>query len=237
MSIIDIHSHILPALDDGAKSLNEALGALREAKKQGIDEIILTPHHYPDHMISVDLIVQAKEILDEAIRENDIGIQIYLGQECLYHTELPALLDSGEVLTLAESKYVLVEFLEDASFREILCGMRQLKEAGYEPILAHYERYRSLMQKGRILKLKNEDVLLQMNLDTVQRQYGILKRNPFQEDLKKGYVDFMASDCHGMKFRKYYIEPSVGWMEKNLPRDYMERILFKNPKKILEHTY
>lgn len=237
MNIIDMHCHILPALDDGAKSLNESLSALREARKQGIDKIILTPHHYPDHTIPVDVIFRAKEILAEAIRQNDIGIQIYLGQECLYHAELPSLLDCGAVLTLAESKYVLVEFLENASFREILHGIRQLKEAGYEPILAHYERYRSLMQKGRIQKLKNEEILLQMNFDTVQRQYGILRRNPFHEDLKNGYVDFMASDCHGIKFRKYYIEPSVKWMEENLPKDCMKRMVEENPKKILEHIY
>ena len=237
MRIIDMHCHVLPALDDGAKSVKEAVAALQEAKKQGIDEIILTPHHYPDTDLPVDLIFQTKEILEEMIQQYNIGIKLYQGQECFDHTELPELLDRGEVLTLAGSKYVLIEFPEDVSFREIKYGIRQLKEAGYEPILAHYERYRSLMEKGRVAELKSEEILLQMNFDTVQREYGFLKRNPFHEDLKKGYVDFMASDCHGMKYRKYFIEPSVKWMEQNLPADSLERILFENPKKILEHIY
>lgn len=237
MNIIDMHCHILPALDDGPKSFNEAATALWAAKKQGVNQIILTPHHYPDHPLPVDMIFRTKDKLEEIIRQHHMNIRIYPGQECLYHTELPALLDKGEVLTLAGSKYVLVEFLEEVSFRQILYGMRQLKEAGYEPILAHYERYRSLMQKGRIARLKDEGILLQMNFDTVQRQYGFLKRNPFHEDLRRGYVDFMASDCHGVKFRKYYIEPSIQWMEENLSKDSIEKILIENPKKILEHRY
>ena len=61
MRIIDMHCHVLPALDDGAKSVKEAVAALQEAKKQGIDEIILTPHHYPDTDLPVDLIFQTKD--------------------------------------------------------------------------------------------------------------------------------------------------------------------------------
>lgn len=237
MNIIDMHCHILPALDDGASSLKESLATLREAKRLGIHEIILTPHHYPDKHLPVNSILQTKSILEDAIRQNNIGIKLYTGQECFYHTELPELLDRGDVLTLADSKYVLVEFSEDVSFREILYGIRQLKEAGYEPILAHYERYRSLMKKGMVAKLKKEDILLQMNFDTVQRQYGLLRRNSFHEDIKKGYVDFMASDCHGMKFRKYYIEPTLEWLKQNTTPDMMKKILFDNPQKIINHIY
>lgn len=235
--MIDMHCHILPGLDDGAGSLKEAITALLEAKRQGISEIILTPHHYPDTELSVDRIIQTKELLEEAARLNSIDIKLYTGQECFYHTELPELLDAGKVLTLAGSKYILLEFSENVSFRGILYGIRQLKEAGYEPILAHYERYRSLMQKGRVAQLKKEEILLQMNFDTVQRQYGFLRKNPFREDLKKGYVDFLASDCHGTRFRKYYIHPTIKWMEQNLSARYMEKILFENPEKITGHIY
>ena len=115
--------------------------------------------------------------------------------------------------------------------------MRQLKEAGYIPILAHYERYRTLMQKGKVAKLKDEGFLLQLNFDTVQRQYGLLKKNPYLGDLKKGYVDFMSSDCHGMKYRKYFIEPSVDWMLQNLSAKKTKEILVDNPSKIINHIY
>lgn len=237
MSIIDMHCHILPSLDDGASSLKESLASLREAKKQGINKIILTPHHYPDSYLPVDIMIQRKELLEKAAFQDQIDIQLFLGQECFYHAELPELLERGEVLTLADSRYVLVEFAEDVRFREILYGIKQLKEAGYVPILAHYERYRTLMKKGMVARLKNEDVLLQMNFDTVQRQYGLLKRNYFHEDIRQGYVDFMASDCHGMKFRKYYIEPTMQWLRENIFSDMMTKIVFENPQKIIDHIY
>ena len=183
MNIIDMHCHILPGLDDGAQSLEEAVRALQEAKKQGIDQVILTPHHYPDSDMPIELIFQTMKQLEDAIQENEIGIKLYPGHECLYYTDLPEKLDKQEVLTLAGSRYVLVEFLENVHYREILYGMRQLKEAGYIPILAHYERYRTLMQKGKVAKLKDEGFLLQLNFDTVQRQYGLLKKNPYLGDL------------------------------------------------------
>ena len=164
MNIIDMHCHILPGLDDGAQSLEEAVRALQEAKKQGIDQVILTPHHYPDSDMPIELIFQTMKQLEDAIQENEIGIKLYPGHECLYYTDLPEKLDKQEVLTLAGSRYVLVEFLENVHYREILYGMRQLKEAGYIPILAHYERYRTLMQKGKVAKLKDEGFLLQLNL-------------------------------------------------------------------------
>ena len=131
MNIIDMHCHILPGLDDGAQSLEEAVRALQEAKKQGIDQVILTPHHYPDSDMPIELIFQTMKQLEDAIQENEIGIKLYPGHECLYYTDLPEKLDKQEVLTLAGSRYVLVEFLENVHYREILYGMRQLKEAGY----------------------------------------------------------------------------------------------------------
>lgn len=237
MNIIDMHCHILPGLDDGAQSLEEAVRALQEAKKQGIDQVILTPHHYPDSDMPIELIFQTMKQLEDAIQENEIGIKLYPGHGCLYYTDLPEKLDKQEVLTLAGSRYVLVEFLENVHYREILYGMRQLKEAGYIPILAHYERYRTLMQKGKVAKLKDEGFLLQLNFDTVQRQYGLLKKNPYLGDLKKGYVDFMSSDCHGMKYRKYFIEPSVDWMLQNLSAEKTKEILVDNPSKIINHIY
>ena len=88
MNIIDMHCHILPALDDGANTLKESLAALREAKKQGINKIILTPHYYPGKNLPIELIVQKKEQLEKAANRDCIDIQLYLGQECFYNTEL-----------------------------------------------------------------------------------------------------------------------------------------------------
>ena len=237
-NLTDIHCHLLPGVDDGSASWEETLQALKTDAKQQISSIIMTPHHYPDKYETKpekirNLIIRVKELAEE----NNLDFSFYAGQECLYHYELPALLEQGEVLTLADSRYVLVEFLEDVYYRDIIRGVTALKDRGFVPILAHYERYKCLMEKERLSELKEEDVLLQMNFDTVQRTYGFFRRNPFQEHLKKGFVDFMGSDCHGINFRKFFIPPSLEWMENNLSDKWNRRILENNPQRILKQIY
>ena len=235
--ITDVHSHILPGVDDGAATEEEAVGALMEAEKQGVTKMILTPHYYPESGYGGQEILNGIRLLKKQAEERGIGIELYPGQECLYHSELPGKLERGEVLTLAGSRYVLVEFLENVRWWDLRDGLKKLKEHGFIPILAHYERYSCLQKQGKVQELKKDGVLLQLNYDTVQRVYGPFRRNPFHADLKKGYVDFLGSDCHGLTFRQYYIWPSVLWLERHLPEEVRTRILCENPRKILDHVY
>ena len=234
--LIDIHCHILPGLDDGAVTMEESLNALAAARDQGISSIICTPHFYPDGKNpSPEQIRQSLEFFKQKAASAGFSFEFYPGQEAMYSSELPRLLELGEVLTLADSRYVLVEFLEDASYREIMKGLLKLMDYGYLPILAHYERYKCLMNKQRKEELKQEKILLQMNFDTVQRTYGIFHKNPFKKDLEEGLVDFMGSDCHGTHFRQYRIVPSLYWMEHSLSQEMNQKILMDNPSNILEN--
>ena len=119
----------------------------------------------------------------------------------------------------------------------------RLQAMGLKPCVALREMViaepsASVGRQGRGMDtLKDEMFLIQMNFDTVQREYGLLKRNPFQKDLLNGYVDFMGSDCHGVEYRKYFIVPSVKWMKEKLPEAYFRKLLIDNPRKILEKTY
>lgn len=241
--MIDIHSHILPGLDDGSKNETEFLDALQKSKEQGFTEIICTPHYYPAAVRSYVALTKGqsadctkKQILEVYHRMQPSaakqGIKLHIGMECFYHSTLPSLIEKGEVLSLAGSRYMLIEFDHKAPFIEIENGLRVIKDAGYLPILAHYERYQSLMAKGRLEELKENGALLQMNFDTVQRYYGWwLRRNGFRDDLKAGLVDFMGSDCHGTHFRPLRIRPSVEWMERHVKE--VHQILEENPGKII----
>lgn len=239
--IIDMHSHLIPYVDDGSKSVEESLKAMKAAEEQGVSEIILTPHNVDKIKIEEytdSSAVKARyEELRKAAADNDINIRLHMGQECLYHSNLLKMLDDGRALTLAGSRYVLVEFLHDTSYRDLLEGLTRIRDGGYVPVLAHYERYDCLTKKGAVKGLKDEMFLIQMNFDTVQREYGLFKRNPFQKDLLNGYVDFMGSDCHGIEYRKYFIVPSVQWMKEKLPKAYFRMLLIDNPRKILEKEY
>ena len=112
--IIDIHSHILPGVDDGAKTLEEALGTLMEAQRQGIEKIIVTPHYHPGRYIVTPAQIREKlALLSAECRKRNICVELYPGQECFYHSGMSDALLNGKALTMAGSRYVLVEFEPD----------------------------------------------------------------------------------------------------------------------------
>ena len=108
---IDIHCHILPGIDDGAQSPDEALKMLQIAEKNLIKTMIVTPHYIPGEKNASSEDVNKKiALLNELIIENDLHIELILGNEVYYRSLVPALLNSGEINTLAGSNYVLIEF-------------------------------------------------------------------------------------------------------------------------------
>lgn len=230
--LIDIHSHLLPGIDDGAQTAEEAAQALRVAKRQGIEAMILTPHFYPDGRGATrEKVLSGIAALEATARE--AGVRLYPGMECFYHTKLPAQLESGQALTLAGSRYALVEFSEDIAFSGMLYALNSISESGFVPIVAHYERYRCLMNRTNLARLKREGYLLQINFDTLQRVYGVLRRNPFLRHLSEGVVDFLGSDTHGTHFRPLRIGPSVDWLRERKLLDGMNG----RAEKILRDEY
>ena len=230
--LIDLHSHVLPCVDDGAESMEEAAETLRTARRQGFEAVIATPHLLPGTQPGFrERVLEAVHLLQpEATR---LGIRLYPGMECMHHSQLPALLESGEALTLAGSRYVLVEFEENVSFHELRYGLNAVSECGCVPILAHYERYRCLMNRSSLRALKQEGALLQMNYDTIQRAYGIFGHNPFLRHIRDGLVEFMGSDTHGTHFRPLRTGPSTQWLRRYGLLEAMNR----NAERVLKDEY
>ena len=145
-NITDIHTHILPGIDDGCRNLEESLALVRSFLEQGISEVIATPHYRNRaYLGDAGPIVEAYNTLCDAIRNTEFALtagtfKLHLGQELHYTESLPELLENGTCLTLAGSHYVLIEFANEAPYEEIYRGMRRIIEAGYTPILAHMER-------------------------------------------------------------------------------------------------
>lgn len=158
--VVDIHTHILPGIDDGAKNWDMCLKMINRSWDFGVRKIIATPHYLPWRNVTpADKIQQlCREAEEKAKSKLGKPMKIYPGSELYYHSELIDKLDEGKVLTLAGSRYILVEFGMDVPYRELYQGLSRLRMEQYHPILAHVERYRCLRKPGRLEEVKKQEL-------------------------------------------------------------------------------
>lgn len=202
MVICDIHCHILPGVDDGPKDMEETVAALEEAVRQQVGGIIVTPHFHPGrYRTEADRVLRALEKVRKECAGRNLDIMLYPGHECYYYSDLIRELENGNVLTLAGSRYVLVEFEPDCSYSSLMRGLRNLQNNGYAPILAHFERYECLRREDNLWQLKHHGILLQMNFDTLLMKERFFRHYPWRRLVEQEAVDFLASDCHGTHYR------------------------------------
>lgn len=145
----DMHCHILPCVDDGAGSVEEACSMAWKAWENGTKRIIATPHFCrPDQRRrrSVQEYRRYVYLLQQGLRELGCGLELRAGMEVFATAELPKLLDRQEVLTLADSRYLLVEFYFDERGDYMDDALRLVADRGYVPVVAHPERYHEIQR-------------------------------------------------------------------------------------------
>lgn len=235
MKKIDIHCHILPDLDDGAKNEEESIRMLRMAYEQGICSVIATSHASVQFPKShPDVIRDRCRILEEkAKRELDPDFRIYPGQEILFTESVPDRLEKGELLTLAGSSSILVEFLPSISYTALYQGIRKLLLSPYRPILAHMERYCALRTEGRVDELIRAGVRMQMNYRPVGGRWYEETTRWCKRMLKEGNVHFLATDMHHADDRAPKTMEAMRWLERHLEDTYIEEICFRNAEGFL----
>lgn len=228
---IDIHAHILPGVDDGARDWNEAGRLLRLSYEQGVRHIIATPHFKIDQdMELLRRLCMELELKANAISEN---YHISLGQEIMYFESVLDYLDSGKALTLAGSRYVLVEFEPSASFHKIKRAVRQLVQASYLPVIAHVERCESLLKDEMAEELAGYGAYLQMNSKSITGGWLDRRSRWCRKSLQQGLIHFLASDMHNMQNRTPDLNGAVSWMERHGGKETAVRIARSNPEFIL----
>ena len=193
---VDIHSHILPGIDDGAKNINESLELVSGMKNLGFSKVIATPHIYPGlYENNITSIMNSYNKISKKINDQ---IQINYAAEYMLENGLINKIRENKLLCLKE-KYVLTEmsFLnEPINLKEIIF---ELKTNNYVPILAHPERYLYYRNNKKIfLELKKIGFKFQMNLLSVTGYYGkeVLKMSSFL--LKNNLIDFVGTDIHNL---------------------------------------
>ena len=231
--MIDIHSHILYGVDDGAKDIDESVAMLKDAKAQGVDAIIATPHYrhgmfaYPKETVEKNFAV-LKEKADE------IGVELYLGTEQHVNSMTIEYIQSGRCHTLADTSYVLMEYRYEVEFSYIKETVQAALRHGYVPIVAHVERYRCLDKLQYIDFLKEIGAMIQVNADAVIGKNGFRAKGYVKKLLKNYLVDFVASDAHGVAERASNMGKCQEYLYKKYDSRYVDKILEKNARNILE---
>lgn len=230
--LTDIHTHILYGVDDGAKSVSDAMGLLEEESRQGVEQILLTPHYgmkfgHPE----AELLRERYHKLCMEAEAYYPNLKLYLGSELYYEQETVRRLKEGSALTLNGTSYVLVEFGVSASFSGILRAVQELCYAGFRPVLAHVERYQAVFgHLDRAWELVDSGALLQVNAGSVIGGFLDKKAAFCRKLLKEGLLHLLGSDCHDLARRV----PNMERGAEILLKKKAEHILIENPQNLLK---
>ena len=236
---IDIHSHILPGIDDGAKNFEMSMEMLQIAQENGIKAIILTPHHKPmGHNAGAEKIRTLAGQLQERAGQAGLEIKLYTGNEFYYSSEMVGELEEKRVCTMADSDYVLVEFGPMDGMEHIRGGLYQVLSAGYRPILAHVERYENVCKDvGRVEDLIAMGCYIQVNGGSILGKYGLGVKQMLRKLLKKKLVHFVATDAHSSGKRSPEMAECAHYQQKRYGEEYTDRLLRVNPSQIIANRY
>jgi len=237
--MIDIHSHILPNIDDGSRSVKESLNIMKMAAVNGVTDIVVTPHFILGSIYNSNKNANEELLskLKEEIAKENIAIHLYLGNEIFVDNTLLELLENGTVSTLNNSKYVLFELPMNCEYKGIKNLIFKLKSNGYIPIIAHPERYRILKQDpSKILELYDCGALFQGNMGSLFGHYGKDAKNTLKIFLKHHVISFLASDIHHEANTFYNdISELEKKLKKFLDEEYIQDLLVNNARKVLNN--
>ena len=235
MGYIDMHSHILPGMDDGSRSMSQTLRMLEIAVSEGISTMIATPHNMPGKGCPLGSVVRRKvDELRQTVEQEGIPLEIVAGTEYYYREEVLDILENGEGVTLGNSDCVLVEFEPMAEKNYIRNALRNILGLGYRPVIAHVERYARLMEDVSVLgDMRKNGILVQVNAMSVTGDNGRQAKKDVRSLLKKGLIDFVATDAHSDGRRAPFMEKCADVLYKKYGGQYADRLLFGNAENFL----
>lgn len=200
----DLHQHVLWGLDDGPQSPQEMHSLLRAAAEDGIGLIAATAHADPAaRPFPLSLYYQRLAEANAYCQEKGLPLRLVSGCEILYCNSVPDLLMAGKLPALGNSRHVLIEFDHNAALSQISEAADSLYRAGFQPVLAHVERYRCLVRSPRRAMEAREEygLIYQMNCETVLHPAGLWKRRFAEKLLNARAIDAIATDAHDTALR------------------------------------
>ncbi len=236
---IDIHSHIIPKVDDGAESTETALRMLALAYREGVRSMIATPHvSYKKNEGRYRQLKAAFASLQEKSEQELPDLKLYFGSEIYYSQDTVHGLETGEIPTLAGTSYVLVEFTPSCEYRYLKSSLQNLVMSGFKPIIAHVERYYNLNKEIRMLEdLVAMGAYLQSNAMSILGENGREAKKVTKSFLKSGLLHFIATDSHNESSRPPKLEKCLTMTRKRYGEKYAAELFMNNARKLLNDQY
>ena len=231
MKLCDLHTHLLPGVDDGARTMESALQMLRNAAASDVELLAVTPHcNRPGEMRNYldDSLLDRFLQLQQAAK--DIPVRLVLGSEALADELLPQLLRQKKIPTINGSRYLLTEFPVDASpdfFQDMLQSILAL---GYIPLVAHPERYLSVCQMPQIVvPWLDMGCHLQLTGGSIIGEYGKTAQRTAVYLLQQDLVACVASDAHGLHHRSNFLLDVYDHLSLRYSKHYAQCLMYENP--------
>ena len=236
--MVDIHTHILPGVDDGAADIEMALRLIRHAAAGGTREIFLTPHCAPSYGFynydGEELAGQFDRLCRAVYQKEQIPVRLHPGMEDLYEGREDLLRHQDENYPLCGSRYLLMEYYFDVEGEQFLEGIDTLQECGYVPVIAHPERYECVWKYPELLKEgRKKGALFQMNKGSLSGRHGGDAGKTAEWMLDEDLADFIASDAHHPVHRDSGLKYVAEYVRRYYGKEKMYRIFIKNPECII----
>lgn len=232
----DLHTHILPGVDDGAQNMKQACELVRLAWANGTRTLFLTPHYRGAYKKNPPgALRETFAAFRQAIREEFPDMRLYLGCEIHYESEAPGKLAEGEILSLNDSEYALLEFSEASLRSRMITGVNEILRHGFTPIIAHAERYQVFRDDASLVdEVLDMGALIQLNADSVMGAHGFRTKRFCHRLLKAGKVHFIASDAHDANIRPPLLRDCYLRVQKKYGTEYAAQIFFHNAEAVIE---
>lgn len=244
---IDIHCHVLPGLDDGADTMEAAAEMLSRAYACGITTVIATPHFGKGFGYATPAQVRRLTAqVQETAHSIHPSMRVLPGEELMFQFQLLEQIDRGEIVGLAGSHYVLVEFSPNLDYTAIRTAVQEIRARGFRPVIAHMERYPCFYGRLHLVRrLIASGAYIQVNSSSFQR--GWFRRDfHFARELLEGQlIDFIGTDGHDVCRRPPVLDDFLAYACRKNRESEAERLLIRNPDRVIrdepirteEYTY
>ncbi|SHK14575.1 protein-tyrosine phosphatase [Hathewaya proteolytica DSM 3090] len=232
--MIDFHSHIVYGVDDGADDENIAIEMIKIASCSGTKKIVATPHFKMGKFyVSRETINKKVKYLKDESKNRGINIEIYAGQEVYYSEDLLEYYRQGEIDTIENTRYMLIELpMGEFSTEDVINNIYELQIKGIVPILAHPERYKTFINSPTLInRFIEEGFLFQLNVGSAVGDFGGKVKKTAETFIKNGIYSVFGSDAHHVDYRNTDMTRGVEVIEKINPK-YLPK-LRRNGEKIL----